>query len=264
MSFIARIRHPLAAFALCVLSPMAAIADEADQPNRLDVGMSYSQLSGGYSDWQSAYARVALPAARGATYLEAIRRREFDEVGTLLSAGRVQDLNADWGVSGFVSVGSGGDFLPHSKWDVGVARKLLADRSLVLSAGLGRSINHHDYRDDTMRLSATYYLSSAWVLEQGLRWTVSHPGSVSGQRWYGVVGWRQPGQREITARIETGSEGWTAQGNQDFVVGFDSQLASLAWSEWLTPRQGVKVMVEHYDNPYYNRTTLDLSVFTQF
>lgn len=249
-----------AALALSLVAPLA----RADQPATLEVGVHHSDLTGPYGDWRGAFARVTLPAANGATYLEAVRRSEFNDVGMLLSAGRVQDIDADWGVSGFVSGSPNGGFWPHFRWDVGVSRKVLADRSLVLGAIYSHSINRQNYRDDAVLLSTTWYGLPSWVLEQGLRFTVSHPGSVSGQRWYGVATWSQPKVRELSARLESGTEGWQALGAQSFDVGFSSTLLGLSWTEWLTSAQGIKASVEHYSSPNYHRTGLDLSVFTQF
>ena len=252
----------LASAAILVI-PMAQ-AQSTGPLARVDVGGSYSALSGGYSSWQSLYVRASLPDGSGANYAEAVRRMAFDQSATLVSVGRVHDLNPDWMASGFFTVSEGGDFVPYSKWDVSVTRKLLPNRSLLVTGGLSRSVNHHGYRDEAVLASVTWFPIDPWMLEAGVRSNTSNPGSVSGERYWGVVGWRQAQQREITARFETGQEGWSVLGSQADVVGFRSQLYNLVWSEWLGEREGVKVTVEHYDNPYYRRNTLDLAVFKQF
>lgn len=244
---------------------LAAQAQEAQQaPNRVDVGVAHSSLTNGQPDGDAVYVRGALPDAQGATYLELMHRRAFGQRAQLASVGRMQDLDADWVLGGFATVSTPGDFLPHSKLDVTLTRKLGPGRTLLWMGGVSRSVNHHGYRDEALQTALTWVPPGPLWGEVGLRHTTSRPGNVQGERLWAIVGWRQAQQREVNLRVESGQEGWSVLGNQANVVGFNSTLWNLGWAEWLNARQGVKAAIEQYRNPYYSRLTLDISVFQQF
>ncbi len=252
---------PLAALLATTLS-LPCIAQQA--LNRVDVGIAHSSLTQGQPNGQAAYVRASLPDAAGATYLELMHRRAFDQHAQLASVGRVHDLDADWLLGGFATVSAPGDFLPHSKLDVTLTRKLLPGRTLLWMGGLSRAVNHRGYRDEAVQTALTWLPPGPLWGELGLRHTTSRPGAVQGERYWATVGWRQAQQRDVALRLESGQEGWSVLGNQANVVGFDSTLWNLGWSEWLGERHGIKASIERYRNPYYSRLTLDIAFFQQF
>lgn len=102
------------------------------------------------------------------------------------------------------------------------------------------------------------------VLEGGIVFNVSDPGSVNSRMPYAAVTLGREGAQYISLRVASGSEAYQAIGTQAQLVDFDSTSVALNWRKWLGPRWGLSAQAEYYRNPTYKRRTLGGGLFVQF
>ena len=277
-----RVRVSLIA-AACALACAAARADEgaapADAPApdaagdnaplphamTVDVGGALSTLSNGYGNWQSLTGRLTYePAPGNTTYADVALAREFSENGAIFSLGHVQEFASSWIVTGFLTLGGGGDFEPREKVDLSLGRKLLADQQLVATIGVSADRFRDGHSDRALITGLAWYGVPQWVLEGGIRFNWSDPGDVAGRRYYGAATWGTEGRDFVAVRAETGNEAYQVIAPGQALVNFDSQLASATWRHWLKPDRGFSIGTEVYHNPSYRRVTLMGTAFFQF
>jgi hypothetical protein len=103
-------------------------------------------------------------------------------------------------------------------------------------------------------LGAIYYFVSPWAVQGTVRFNESDPGNVR-TRQYALAATYGAGRAdEVTMRAAWGREGYQAIGPATSIVDFPSHEAAVLWRHQLNPRNGVTFIVDHYRNPYYERT----------
>lgn len=267
--------------AVCTVSAVAtlpAIAQSVQQatgpagppvvPNEplrsLELNTGAQNLTNGYGNWRELTLKGVYGAQDSVFQAELSAQRRFNRNGTFIGLSNTYTFNDDW--YGFLAAGAGDGafFLPRYRVDAALYRKLLPNRNLVASIGAGYYKAPDIYNDRSMSLGAAYYFEAPLLVEAGVRMNTSNPGSVRTQQQFAALTYGRDKQNLVTARYTWGAEGYLAVGPVTQLVNFDSQEASLAWRHWLSPRTGVLVGANRYDNPLYRRTGVNVGIFQSF
>jgi YaiO family outer membrane protein len=233
----------------------------------VQLGIGQAQLSDNYPSWHDSFARgnVNLGSAIGVLNWEASKQSHFSETGQTLSLSLTHDLNEDW--YGTVGVGRGANasFLPKRRIDVAIYRKWLEDRRLITGLQFTNSKSGDgNYRDQAWQVSSSYYFPIPLVAEIGFKRTVSNPGKISTSRYYGAATYGEDKKYFLSARYDTGYEGYMPQGNFNSAVNFKSTVTSVTWRQWQSPVWGYELQAERYKNPSYKRDSLSTSIFYDY
>src|SRR5882672_4507056 len=106
-----------------------------------------------------------------------LNQDEFDDNGQFVSLGNVHNFNEDWFSN--ISLGFGGDgfFLPEHRIDAFINRKWLDRKQLITTLGIGEYDAMDVHEDKSVFLGATYYFETPWIVQGGVRFNESDPGS---------------------------------------------------------------------------------------
>jgi YaiO family outer membrane protein len=233
----------------------------------IQVGTNQARLSDNNSPWNDVFVRgnVNLGSAIGILNWDASNQKHFNETGQAFSFSLTHQLNADW--YGFVGAGvaTGANFLPKRRIDLAINRKWLEQRQLVTGLQFtGTTSGDGNYRDQAWQLSSTYYFTSGLVSEIGLKRTTSNPGDVNTLRYFGAATYGVNKKYYLSARYDTGREGYQPQGSLGTAFNFKSSVATVTWRQWVSPKWGYEVQAEHYKNTSYRRNGLAASIFRDF
>lgn len=240
---------------------VAHVQAPAQRHTELSLAYSMAHLTNGYGDWYGVHLR-GLYQAGGRTIIgELAQLHRFNESTQLGAITYIQDMGPDWfGGIGFSGTTSG-TILPSARVDLSLNRKLLSNRSLVLSAGAGYAWNRNGHRDQLYHLGAIWYAVPKWIFEAGWNYTVDSPGSVKAPAYYGAITYGEVGKSLIVLRGSFGREAYQATGNNAQITDFRSHEVSLKWRYWVTRKWGTQVEFDYYHNPYYLRIGGEVGMF---
>ncbi|AIV76116.1 outer membrane, YaiO family domain protein [Burkholderia pseudomallei] len=240
---------------------VAHVQAPAQRHTELSLAYSMAHLTNGYGDWYGVHLR-GLYQAGGRTIIgELAQLHRFNESTQLGAITYIQDMGPDWfGGIGFSGTTSG-TILPSARVDLSLNRKLLSNRSLVLSAGAGYAWNRNGHRDQLYHLGAIWYAVPKWIFEAGWNYTVDSPGSVKAPAYYGAITYGEVGKSLIVLRGSFGREAYQATGNNAQITDFRSHEVSLKWRYWVTRKWGTQVEFDYYHNPYYSRIGGEIGMF---
>lgn len=244
----------------------APVLSEADMQRSLELSSGFQNLSGGFGSWRDVTLRGAygLPSHLLQAEVSAIRR--FNKDGSFIGLSNTYTFNEDWYSSLALGFGDGAFYLPRYRADATLYRKLLSDRSLVSSIGLGYYKAPDGHTDSAVSLGLTYYFASPWIAEGGVRFNSSNPGSIKTQQQFVALTYGRVKQDLVTVRYASGGEGYQTIGpatNQQ-LVNFKSSEASVSWRHWFAPRTGFLIGANQYTNPSYNRSGLNIGIFHDY
>jgi len=247
------------------LAPSAAPLQAAVEPLRsLELSTGAQRLSNGYGDWNDISLRGAYGQSRHVFQGEASVQRRFNQDGAFIGLGDTYSFDEDWYGSLAVGAGDGAFYLPRYRVDAALYRKFLPGRNLVGNVGAGFYKAPDGHSDRSVSLGAAYYFESPWIVEGGVRFNSSNPGSVRTHQQFAAVTWGRDKQDLVTGRYTWGGEGYLATGPATQLVNFDSREASISWRHWLNPRTGVLVGANRYSNPLYQRSGINVGIFHNF
>lgn len=244
----------------------APVLSEADMQRSLELSAGFQNLSGGFGSWRDVTLRgtYGLPSHLLQGELSATRR--FNQDGAFLGLSDTYTLNEDWYSNLAVGVGDGAFYLPRYRVDATLYRKLLADRRLVSSVGLGYYKAPDGHTDNSVSLGLAYYFASPWIAEGGIRFNSSNPGAIRTQQQFAALTYGRAKQDLVTVRYASGGEGYQTIGaaTNAQLVNFKSREASLSWRHWFAPRTGFLMGVNQYTNPSYARSGLNIGIFHDY
>jgi len=231
----------------------------------IDVGGLYYALTNGYPDWLGTFARGSLRLdARNTIGAEVDWLREFGDRGVLFAATEAFTIDSRWSATGGLSTSAGGFFLPNLRIDLGLHKKWLSATNLVTSLS-GTQVDYKDgHRDRALELAAAYYFTEPWVLEAGGRVNFSDPGAVVAPSGFVAATFGKQKEHYLSLRVQAGREAYQLVGGNQALVGFQSQVATFTWRQWLVNAWGLQVRAEFYHNPYYDRSGAELGGFWEF
>lgn len=235
-----------------------------NQQRNLQLSAGTQSLSDGYGRWHDLTLRGTYGRERHVLQGEASLHRRFGEKGAYLGLSDTYTFSEDWFGSLGAGVGDGAFYLPRYRVDASLSRKWLADRSLVTTAGVGYYRAPDGHSDRGLLLGAAYYFQAPFILEGGVRFNESNPGSVHTSQRFLAATYGRDKQDLVTARYSWGGEGYLAIGPATQLVNFRSREASISWRHWLDARTGVLLGVNRYTNPLYHRSGVTLGLFHDF
>lgn len=230
-----------------------------------ELSASTASLSGGYATQYTQAVRLGW-RGEGERLLQLSfeHKQAFGETASLIIGSFAQDLTADDRAGFALAFSDAKTILARSRVDAFYSRKLLPARNLVATLA-GYATHVADGHQDLGFVgSAAWYLAAGPVLEGGLRWARSNPGS--NRAWRGFVGatWGTAGRDTVALNLESGREAYQSLGANAAVADFRSDEARLGWRHWLRPDAGIGLDAAHYRNPTYSKRTLGVTGFLSF
>ena len=257
-------------YSLLVVLLVAQDSYSADSPlpiphGFVEAGANHHSLTGNFDNWNGLYAKGIWQQYSDQIWnWEVLRQSEFNDRGTYFSGGLTHTIDEDWYLMAGVGISSAGFFLPKHRVDFTLNRKWLPERNLVTTVGTGYITARDAHRDRALLLGAAYYFETPWILEGGVRWNHSTPGSINTNRYFMAVTQGQDKVRYLTLRLETGREAYQLIDVSSLLVDFHSDVISFTWREWLQKGWGLNAVIERYSNPFYNRHGVIVGIFREF
>lgn len=263
------IRYVLLVLCVSIITQPASATEVSSSPrinnNYIEAGLGHHDLTNGYQNWDIYYLKGVWQQDEANIWDWAIEQQDrFGDAGIYLVAGLTHIFNPDWYGSIHFGTSKNGFFLPRQRVDAFINRKLLPEKNLILTFGSGYIDEKDVHRANSFYLGASYYVESPWMISAGLRWNNSSPGSVSSTRHILSVSWIRDKDRYVTFNIDWGKEAYQLIGESISLVDFSSDLITLSWREWLNHDWGSQLVLERYDNPFYERHGLTLGLFKEF
>jgi YaiO family outer membrane protein len=249
-----------------VTSTQPASAPESMKPDTsfVESGGNYYGLTNNLGYWAGGYTRGVLTQGKNVWNGEINGQHEFGDAGVYFGAGDTYNFNSDW--YGSVAVGSsiGGFFWPRFRTDDFLNKKWLAHRQLITTFGFGYYAAKDVHRDHSFFLGTTYYFNKPWIVEEGIRFNVSNPGSVFAPSGFIAVTQGRNKHRYITVRAGLGEEGYQLVGPTTVLTDFNSQARTVTWRQWAGTNWGFNFVGDYYHNPFYMRGGSSIGLFKEF
>ena len=231
----------------------------------IEAGGSYSKLTHNEGNWVSEYMKGEIqtsPTDRWNAQL--INAHEFGDDGAFIGIGELHDLTDKWYTSLSAGTSTDGFFLPRYRVDASINRKWLDTNQLVTTVGIGDYKARDVHENKSLFLGAAYYFQSPWVVQGGITFNDSSPGSVNST--YQFIAFTQGRQKDylLTLLYGFGTEAYQIIGPQTAISDFHSQAVSLELRKWVSTDWGFDTRGEFYHNPIYDRTGITFGVFHDF
>jgi YaiO family outer membrane protein len=232
--------------------------------NFIEGGGNFFTLSNAFGEWRGGYARSVVNMKKHVLSAEINGQREFDDAGVYIAVGDTYTFNSSW--YGSVTVGSsvGGFFWPRFRTDAFINKKWLKRQQWVTTAGYGYYAAKDVHHDQSVFLGTTYYFERPWIVEEGLRFNVSHPGSVFSPSGFVAVTQGRDKRYYVTLRTGFGEEAYQLVGPAVSLNDFTSQTVTLTWRHWVGRSWGFNAVADYYHNPFYSRGGGVLGLFKEF
>jgi len=246
------------------VSSNQSAAQPAIQTNYVETGVSYQTLTGGYGYWGGGYARGVYQSGSNVWNAETNGQHEFGDSGVYMAAGVTHTLTPDWYAALTVGTSAGGFFWPRFRTDGFLNRKLLSRKQWIATAGFTYYEAKDVHRDRAFYLGSTYYFEKPWILEEGMYFNVSNPGSVFAPAGFVAVTEGRTKQQYVTVRAGVGEEGYQLVGPTVSLAQFNSQELTVTWRRWLGSNWGFNLVGDYYRNPFYTRGGSSFGFFREF
>jgi YaiO family outer membrane protein len=243
---------------------LSAIPINLNGPGYLEFGGAHSNLTNGNPDWTDAYLRAFLSGGKNGWALEATRQSRYGDTGWFYSAGWTRTLSENWYTNFQAGTSSRCFFLPKWRVDGFINRKLLPKKQLVTSVGLGYDRYKTVQTAYRANLGGIYYFSKPFVLQGGVTFTHSNPGSILARSQYVALTQGHDKEHYIIGRAEFGREAYQLVGPATALFNFPVRDYTVTWRQWVGFNWGFNIVAEHYQNPYFSRTGGTVGFFLDF
>ena len=179
-------------------------------------------------------------------------------------AGVTHTFDPDWYGSLHIGSRDGAFFFSKIRIDAFINRKILAERNMVLTLGLGYDEAQTVNSDRMLYLGASYYFETPLVLEGGMLFNRSSPGPENSMRYRVSLLYGLTFDRYLIGEIDWGTEAYQFIAEDVSIMDFDSSLIALTWREWIQRDWGFEVRGELYQSDIYDRKGIELSVFKHY
>jgi YaiO family outer membrane protein len=217
-------------------------------------------LSGAYPDGAATGLRASWRRERDFWTGFVGHERRFGASGEQAGVANTHTFSERWYTYAAAAASTETFFLPRYRVDGMLARKLGSENEWVVSASGFAAAAHDEHRDRSVGLGVIRYFGSGLIVDAGILWNRSSPGSVTARRQTLTATYAQP-RYSLSSRVGWGRESYQLIGASAELVDFASTEASVRYQRWLSSRAGATLIVEYYDNPFYRRGGLSLSVF---
>jgi len=234
-------------------------------PGFIEIDGSHSSLSDSNPSWTDAYIRGGMSFTSNTVNLEISRQARFGDSGWYYNGAWVHTWTDNWYTDVHLGTSTSGFFLPRFRTDVYAHRKLLPQKQLVLNVGGGYDQSRLSTSAYRLGPGAAYYFDRfPVVLEGGVTWTRSQPGSITARSQYVAFTEGRAKEHYFSFRAEVGQEAYEVIQGQTTVFNFPIRNFSGTWRQWLAPNWGLNFAVEHDGNPYYHRLGATIGIFLDF
>jgi len=251
--------------AACAAFAIAARAQEPGLPLRmsttLELRAAAQHVTGDFGDWREVSLLATHESGPHVLQAELSYKWRFHDEGTWAGIADIYTIDPDWYAMLGVGGGDGVFFLPRVRVDALVYRKLGAERRTVLFAGPGYARLPDGHTDHMWTAGFVHYFAAPWVVQAGVRFNESDPGNVRTRQQFAAASYGREGRDLVAIRASAGREGYQPIGPATAIVDFPSREASLQWRHWLDRTSGISVGLEHYRNPFYERSGVALGWF---
>jgi len=232
--------------------------------NYVEAGGDYLGLTNGFGYWTGGYARGVVTKGNNILNGEINGQHEFGDAGVYLAAGDTYNFNPDW--YGSLTAGSsvGGFFWPRFRADAFINKKWMSRKQLITTFGFGCYAAKDVHRDHSFFLGSTYYFTKPWILEEGIRFNISNPGSVFSPAAFVAVTQGRNQQHYITVRAGFGKEAYQLIGPTVALTDFESQTFTVTWRQWVGTNWGFTLVGDSYHSPFYARGGASIGFFREF
>jgi YaiO family outer membrane protein len=251
--------------------PGRPVAGAAVLPNYVEAGINYSSVSRNQGDWFGQGIRGEIQTDPNNRWkAEYLHQRQFKDSGHYFSIGNVHSFNPDWYSDISVGTSTGGFFFPTYRVDAFLNKKWLEKRNFLTTIGYGHFQSRDIYADDSLYFGTTYYFHPYWIFENGVRFNLSSPGSVTSASGFVALTNGRVSNYFVTVRYGYGREAYQLIGPGNLLSDFYSHNMALIWRQWMLKDWGYdndwgfNTRIEYYTNPNYHRLGTYLGVFKEF
>lgn len=231
----------------------------------VEAGAEVHTLTNRYPNWSGEYIKGEVKASDSDNWNgEFINQKRFGDNGVYGAIGNTHTFDENWFTN--LSVGAGGSavFLPKYRVDAFINRKWGDEKRLITTLGFGIYKAMETYNDKNISLGATYYFEEPYIVQAGVRFNRSNPGSADSVSEYVALTQGRSKEHFLTLRYGFGKEAYELQGDNSVINDFYSHEASLNWRQWLGEEWGFNLRGEFYHNPSYIRRGIALGIFREF
>jgi YaiO family outer membrane protein len=251
-------------------SPQQPGADVTPQPgpkqlsNFVEAGGDYLNLTNGFGYWAGGYARGGFTSGKNIWNAEINGQHEFGDAGVYFAAGDTYNFNHDWYGSLTAGSSAGGFFWPRFRTDGFINKKWMARKQLITTFGFGYYAAKDVHRDHSFFVGSTYYFTKPWIVEEGIRFNVSNPGSVFSPAGFVAVTQGRNLRHYLTVRAGFGKEAYQLVGPAATLTDFKSQTVTVTWRQWVGESWGLNLVGDYYHSPFYHRGGTSFGFFKEF
>jgi YaiO family outer membrane protein len=234
-------------------------------PGFIEIDGSHSALSDSQPSWNDVYLRGGMSFSSNTVNLEFSRQSRFGDSGWFYNGGWVHTWAPKWYTDVHLGTSTGSFFLPRFRVDGFVHRKVLSREQLVLNFGAGYDKSRLQASAYRITPGAAYYFDRfPLVLEGGVTWTQSNPGSVVARSQYVALTEGRAKEHYLAVRAEVGREAYEIIQGQATAFNFPIRNFAGTWRQWLAPNWGLNFNVERDGNPFYHRLGGTIGIFLDF
>jgi YaiO family outer membrane protein len=252
------------------LEPPGAGGVSASQPKppvsgSLEFGAGYSAMSTGYNAGNQTYLHADIEKSPKTELSgDVVRAQDFGDAGYLFIGGVSHDFTGSFYGDLHMGGSSGGFFLPVFTVEGSLHKKWLSQKQLFTSFGMGYDRAKDEHRDTRLLASTSYYFGHPWMLESGVTFNLSAPGTVFSHSQYLAIRQGRNDRYFVTLRGEFGNEAYQITGVNTSISDFRSRSVSLTWRQWVRAGWGFNLGGQYYSNPYFQRKGGQLGIFKHF
>ena len=234
-------------------------AQAQTQIRRIEVEYAHASLTSGYSDWNDINVLNYFGTPENSFSIETDYKHHFDENAGVLGVNYTHVWSELWYQDFSVAFATNTAIVPGFLVFSEIHRKLLESQALVAGLGVGHNISRDPYSDTFGLAELVYYFETGFSVQAAIRVNQSSPGSVITNRYFGSVNYASD-KWDAYVRFETGREGYTVVGDNQFKNEFTSKVETIQFHYWVTPVVGVGTTLEFYQSEFYNRSQAALNV----
>ncbi len=239
-------------------------AEEKILTNFVEAGGSYETLSNDFGRWSGGYLRGVVVTGKNTWNGEINGQHEFGDAGVYMATGDTYNFNPDWYASLTLGSSVGGFFWPRFRGDAFVNRKWMSRKQLITTVGFGYYAAKDVHRDSSFFAGATYYFEKPWIIEGGVRFNVSNPGTVFSPAGFVAATQGRNEHRYLTLNAGFGQEAYQLVGPAVVLTRFPSQTVTFTWRQWVGKQWGFNLVADYYHSPFYQRGGGSFGVFKDF
>jgi YaiO family outer membrane protein len=232
--------------------------------NFVEVGGEYESLTNGFGHWSGGYLRSVVATGKNVWNAEVNGEQQFGDEGVYMAAGDTYTINSKWYAALTLGSSSGGFFWPRFRADAFVNRKWSARQQLITTFGFGYYAAKDVHRDRSFFVGTTYYFTKPWIIEDGVRFTVSNPGAVFSPAGFIAITQGRHNHHYVTLNAGFGEEAYQLVGPSTVLTRFESQTATVTWRQWTGKTWGFNFIADFYRSPFYRRGGGSFGIFKEF